>query len=441
MDNWLQNSAYAVVTALALGSGICVCLAQQRPGDVPPPATAPLEKPAAEPKVITQADTVAPRVTDTRLREVQFDGTPFDEVIDRLRDATGANIVVNWKQIEQAAIGHRVPVHLRLHDVKLSKVLDEIFRQISPDPANKLVYLDDEGVISISTEAELSNNVVIRLYDVADLAADGASIDSDAEQALDEVSDLIMNTVEVNTWDVAGGTGTIRPVYPRGRLLITQTPEVHRKIVALLRLVRRPSPQFTIELRLLQLDSSALPVSLQRMLPGLDSCAGEPIGEQEKASLLRAAKSSTTAFPPLHAISGQSARLRLGADVSYVAHNNGNADVLADGTTITVHPSVSPDGGPTTMAIEYKMARLEKMEQTTLRPDPKSTQLATVQLPRVAVAEVSATATIEDGKSIIVAVPELESSSGVKPQRATGRQTYLLLTPHQHLPAPATTAD
>ena len=48
---------------------------------------------------------------------------------------------------------------------------------------------------------------------------------------------------------------------------------------------------------------------------------------------------------------------------------------------------------------------------------------------------------IEDGTSFIVAVPELESPSGVKGQGATGRQTYLLLTPHQHLPARAATAD
>jgi hypothetical protein len=180
---------------------------------------------------------------------------------------------------------------------------------------------------------------------------------------------------------------------------------------------------------------------MQRMLPGIDGDEGQSIGEQEKTSLLRAAKSSTTPFPPLHAISGQSARLRLGTDVSYVAANDGNRAKLADGTTITVRPSVSPEGGPTTMAVEYKLARLEKMEQATVRPDPDSTRTTTVQLPRVAVAEVSATVAIKHGQSAIVAVPELESSSGVNPQGATGRRTYLLLTPHQHLPAPVATAD
>lgn len=437
MGNWLQKSAYAVVTALAIGPGICVCLAQQPPGDVSPPA-ATLDKPASEPKVITQADTVAPRITDRKLREVQFDGTPLEDAINRLRDTTASNFLINWKQIEQAGINRKAPVNLRLHDVRLSKVLEEISRQVSPDPVNRLVSVDDEGVISISTEAELSSNVVTRLYEMADLATDGA-VDG-AAQGLDDVADLIVNTVDVNTWEDAGGTGTIRPVYSRGRLLITQTPEVHRHIVALLRLLRRPSPQFTVELCLLQLDPSALPASLQRMLPGLDDGEGQPIGRQEKTALLRASKSTMT-FPSLHAISGQAARLRSGTDVSYIARIDGNTDIAADGRTITVRPSVAPDGGPTTIAVEYKMARLEKMDQATVRPDPKSTQQASVQLPHMAVAEISATVAIEDGKSVILAVPELESPSGVKSQGATGRQTYLLLTPHQHLPAPAATAD
>lgn len=441
MGNWLQNSAYAVVTALVLSSGIPLCLAQQ-PGDLPPPATAPaiLDQSAAEPKLITQSEILAPQVADRRLREVQFDGTPFEEVINRLRDATGANMLVIWKHIDQAGIDRKTPVQLRLHDVKLSKVLDEVFRQVNSDPTNRVGYIVEDGVITISTQAEVSNNIEARLYDVADLAAEGG----DAENGLDDVSDIIMNTVEVNSWETAGGTGSIIAVYPRGRLLINQTPEVHRKVVALLRLLRRSSPQFTIELCLLRLDPAALPASLQRMLPDSDSDEGQSIGEQEKASLLRAAKSTTTDFPPLHAISGQSARLRLGTDVSYIAgasEGRGYPSVVTDGTTITVRPSVSPEGGPTTMAIEYKMTHLEKMEQTALHLDPNSTQTTTVQLPRMAVAEVSATAAIEDGKAIIVAVPELESSSGVKAQRATGRRTYLLLTPHQHLLAAATTTD
>ena len=51
---------------------------------------------------------------DRPLPELQFDGVGFSDVIDFLRDVSGANIFVNWKSLEAAGVDRNAPVTARL---------------------------------------------------------------------------------------------------------------------------------------------------------------------------------------------------------------------------------------------------------------------------------------------------------------------------------------
>ncbi|GEM_PF-745636 len=305
------------------------------------------DKLVLEEQGLGEQDRVVRAALEKKQPLVRFDGTPFDEVIDLLRDTSGVNILVNWKQIEQSGIDRKAPVQARLRDVKLAKVLDVVLAQVSTDPVNKLTYTVDEGVITISTTAELSNNVVTRVYEVTDLMPDitatmngggnggggggniggtsgggntgggnrggggntggggrssggggggrssggggggGRSSGSvggsgggsnlfggggsggggggnggnggNTSATMDDITDLIVNTVDVNTWDTAGGTGSIRPFYPNLQLIISQTPEVHRNIENLLAKLReRSAIQVNVETRFLTVSRSFL---------------------------------------------------------------------------------------------------------------------------------------------------------------------------------------
>jgi hypothetical protein len=55
--------------------------------------------------------------------EVNFDGTPFDDVVDFLRDVTGANLFVDWNALEKAKVDRHAPVNLRLKNVPLDQTL------------------------------------------------------------------------------------------------------------------------------------------------------------------------------------------------------------------------------------------------------------------------------------------------------------------------------
>jgi general secretion pathway protein D len=70
----------------------------------------------------------------------------------------------------------------------------------------------------------------------------------------DSLIELITTTIEPDTWDEVGGDGSIAPFETNLSLVISQTQEVHEKIVDLLRQLRRLQDlQVTIEVRFITL--------------------------------------------------------------------------------------------------------------------------------------------------------------------------------------------
>ena len=69
---------------------------------------------------------------DHKLPDINFNAVTFADVVDFLRDVTGANIVVDWTVLEAAGIDKSVPITLRLHDIKFSTVLQKVLDQASP---------------------------------------------------------------------------------------------------------------------------------------------------------------------------------------------------------------------------------------------------------------------------------------------------------------------
>ncbi|HEV8604362.1 MAG TPA: hypothetical protein VGQ99_03290 [Tepidisphaeraceae bacterium] len=107
-------------------------------------------------------------VLDRRLPEIRFDAVALGDVVDFMRDVTGANIFVNWRTIEAAGVEKTAPVSARLHDIKFSKALTTILSDVGGG-AVKLGYTVDDGVITISTAEDLNKNTAINVYDIRDL--------------------------------------------------------------------------------------------------------------------------------------------------------------------------------------------------------------------------------------------------------------------------------
>lgn len=81
--------------------------------------------------------------------EVNFDGTPFDDVVDFLRDVTGANIFVDWNALDKAKVDRQTPVNLRLINLPLDQTLRLILDSAAGDKA-VLDFKVEGNVITVS---------------------------------------------------------------------------------------------------------------------------------------------------------------------------------------------------------------------------------------------------------------------------------------------------
>ncbi|HWP39446.1 MAG TPA: hypothetical protein VNL70_00875, partial [Tepidisphaeraceae bacterium] len=234
-------------------------------------------------------DAVVMAQLERKLPEVRFDNVAFADVIDFLRDVSATNIFVNWRALEAAGIDRNAPVTARLRDVKFSKALSTILSDVGGGLV-RLGYTIDEGVITISTEEDLSSNVVTRVYDIRDLIINVTDFDqppdfqlqgaqvggggggqqlfsgTTAEETeaatradlVDAITSLIRDTVASDTWRDNGGTiGSMREL--GGQLIVTQTPENQRQLVRLLEQLRETRAiQITVETRFLSVQRNFL---------------------------------------------------------------------------------------------------------------------------------------------------------------------------------------
>ncbi len=198
---------------------------------------------------------------------MDFDGVPFSDVIQYLRDVTGAGIHVKWAELKVVDITPHTPVTLHLPDRTLNQVLKPMLEDLGD--VSPLGFTVKDGVIVISTKDDLQTNTVVRVYDVQDLLVRvpdfaGPRVDvaealgEDAEQVtgghlamednmdegeeeelsrqdeIDALLEAIENTVAPESW--TGEDASVEE--QRGSLIIRQTPEAHRKLQLLLHRLR-----------------------------------------------------------------------------------------------------------------------------------------------------------------------------------------------------------
>jgi len=244
---------------------------------------------------------------DRQLPDVHFDGSSFTDVIDFLRDVSGANIFVNWKSLEAAGIDRNAPISTNLRNVKFSKALGVILDSVGGGTI-KVGYTIDDGVISISTGDDLSKSTVTKVYDIRDMILNvpdftdapdfslnstsnnqnqnpqgGGGIGSTQvtqandlfggsgtqggqrekpgptkQEMVDQITKLISETVAPESWREAGGTtGALREL--QGQLIVTQTPENQQQLSNLLEKLREARAiQVTVETRFLSVQRNFL---------------------------------------------------------------------------------------------------------------------------------------------------------------------------------------
>lgn len=208
------------------------------------------------------------KLLNQRLPEVEFIDQPLDQVIEYLGELMQINMVVRWQMLEDIGVERDKLVSLKAKDLRFSQVMWLLLNEAGSEV--KLAYRASGRLLVLSTEEDLSKEMIIKVYDVADLliripnASRNAAFDvtqgmgesgsggggssgmfgegnqndtnngndqnqnQDQQAQIDELVLLITSTVEPDSWVQNGGIGTIQPFQ---RLLVVRNSLlVHQRL-------------------------------------------------------------------------------------------------------------------------------------------------------------------------------------------------------------------
>ncbi len=122
------------------------------------PARAQDAAPPGEPRTPPKADYIATntklvRALDQVIPEVQFQDTPFEQVMDFLQELTKLNMTVYWSDLADGGVPKDKPISVRLKNLPLRVVLTEVLANAGGDVP--LGYAIRDGVLTIGTQAKL----------------------------------------------------------------------------------------------------------------------------------------------------------------------------------------------------------------------------------------------------------------------------------------------
>ncbi len=200
------------------------------------------------------SDRKARQSLNSIMKMVEFrEGQTFGEILDWIRETGELNVVPNVHILEEWDITRDTELtsDIRLQEVTLEMVLKIVLDSISQiEPEGRLGYVVENGVLRISTCADLDRYMVVRVYDCRDLIG--------RENSSGLFVDLITNQVLPGTWlqdrhDTSPPRGrySARPAtqpaaeIPRGSIsdydgliVIRHTLNAHEGVVELLDMLR-----------------------------------------------------------------------------------------------------------------------------------------------------------------------------------------------------------
>jgi len=161
--------------------------------------------------------------------------TPLSEAFDIIKNSVDPplKIVVLWRDLyDNAEIEPTTEINLDgLPAVPLQRGIDSILKAVAGGFGEKIGFVIQDGVITIATVLSLPTTLETRVYEVPGALGSG--------QTAPDLVQVIMRTIEPESWfqNSEMGNGEIAP-YMGSKLVILQTPEIHRKIGEFLKTVQ-----------------------------------------------------------------------------------------------------------------------------------------------------------------------------------------------------------
>ena len=146
--------------------------------------------------------TAAPRVADEaaqrkvrealdRPTQIEFAGTPLNDVVDYLKDLHGIEIQLDSPALKEAGVDEMTPVTKELKGISLRSALKLMLDEL------QLKCVIHDGVLLITTvaKAERDDFMETRVYAVTDLLPTGRDLSGAVYRSFQPLVDLLTNTV------------------------------------------------------------------------------------------------------------------------------------------------------------------------------------------------------------------------------------------------------
>ena len=148
--------------------------------------------------------------------------------MDYLSTLTGLTIILDKASLDEMSLTYTTPVTFVVKTpLAVRSTLRGMFSGMG------LTYVVRDGIVWVTTPARAREFLVTKTYPVGDLAV---PIDfgpwAGAQEAFNVVSliQLMVTSIEPESWESRGGPGTIRYYAPTLSLVIRQSAEVHTMV-------------------------------------------------------------------------------------------------------------------------------------------------------------------------------------------------------------------
>jgi hypothetical protein len=259
---------WAIACALGLTAALAAHLAAQQAdspfGDGPATPAAQLgEQPVRDPKARSSYTSGEARqriqaALDQPLREpMDFIEQPLSDVMAILAETYDLPVQFDTATLDAVAMSPDVEVSININNVTLRSALDLMLKNAGGE---ELTYIIDKEVLLITTQEEAATRLEVKVYRVDDLIGDGF-VGSQYGADADTLIDLIVASVESDSWRVnKSGEGEIKS-FPPGMLVISQTHRIQEQVQNLLDELRRNKAAVETEAAERRAATSIRPVS------------------------------------------------------------------------------------------------------------------------------------------------------------------------------------
>lgn len=200
--------------------------------------------PAPETKVLMQRSREAEAAILKALgekSEAEFLETPLRDIIDYWKARHKIAIELDHRELERVGVGGDMPVTMHVKESSFRAVLESVLKPLG------LAWTIQHEALWITTPEEVETILTTRVYRVDDLVAVSErkansvnEMEFQDRTPLDKFANMITKTVRGQSWEDAGGPGTMEALELQGKaiLVVRQSWPVHLEIAQLLQQLR-----------------------------------------------------------------------------------------------------------------------------------------------------------------------------------------------------------